>query len=58
VPTNSNAYMAILRKLVDLWRRASGAPQAGEVMNKTPAKKQAEQGTSVGSKRDQTPRRD
>jgi hypothetical protein len=56
VPTNSNAYMTILRKLVDLWRRASGAPQAGEVMNETPVKEQAEEGASRGSGRAQAHR--
>jgi hypothetical protein len=54
MPTNSNAYLKILRKLVELWRGASAPIQADEVMCKAPVKERAEEGTSKGSKRDQT----
>jgi hypothetical protein len=56
VPTNSNAYMRILRKLVELWRGASGAPQAGKIMNETHVKEQVEQVASRGKRRDQAHR--
>ena len=53
VPTNSNTYLKILQKLVELWRRAIPA------MNKTPVKEQAEEGPSKESGRDpNAPRRD
>jgi hypothetical protein len=56
VPTNSNTYLKILQKLVEIWRRAI---QADEVMNKTPVKEQAEEGPSKESGRDpNAPRRD
>jgi hypothetical protein len=54
MPTNSKAYLKILRKLVELWRGASAGIPADGVMNKSPVKKRSEQGTSRGSKRDQT----
>jgi len=56
VPTNSNAYMTILRKLVELWRGASDAPQAGKVMNETHVKERGEEGASRSSRRDQAHR--
>jgi hypothetical protein len=48
VPTDSNAYLKILRKLVKLWRGTSTGTQAGEVADETPAKEQAQRGTSRG----------
>jgi hypothetical protein len=51
VPTNSDTYMKILQKLVELWRRAI---QPDEVMNEAPVKEQEEEGASRGSERDQT----
>ena len=51
VPTNSNTYLKILQKLVELWRRAN--------MNETPVKEQAEEGPSKDSERgSNAPRRD
>jgi hypothetical protein len=50
MPTNSNTYLKILQKLVELWRRA-------EVMNKTPVKEQAEEGPSKDSERGSNSRR-
>jgi hypothetical protein len=44
VPTNSNTYLKILQKLVELWRRAN--------MNEPPAKQQLEEGASRGGERD------
>ena len=56
MPTSSNAYLEILRKLVEFWRGASAVIQADEVTNKTPVKEQAEEGASRDSGRDQTHR--
>jgi hypothetical protein len=56
VPTNSNAYMTILRKLVELCWGSSGALQAGKDMNETHVKEQAEEGASKGRRRDQAHR--
>jgi hypothetical protein len=51
MPTNSNTYLKILQKLVELWRRA-------EVMNKTPVKEQAEEGPSKDKRGSNSRRRD
>jgi hypothetical protein len=56
VPTNSNAYLKILRKLVEFWRGATDVMPADEVMNKTPVKEQAKDGASGDSARDRTHR--
>jgi hypothetical protein len=48
VPTNSDAYLKILRKLVELWWGASAAIQADEVMHETPVKEQTEEEASRG----------
>ena len=56
MPTSSNAYLEILRKLVEFWRGASAVIPADEVMNKTPVKEQAEDEASRDSGRDQTHR--
>jgi hypothetical protein len=65
VPTDPNAYLKILRKLVEFWRGTSTATQTGKVADKTPAKEQAQQGTFGSGGPDQThddatkkPRRD
>jgi hypothetical protein len=44
-PTNSDTYLKILQKLVELWRRAN--------MNETPGKEEQEEGASRGGERDQ-----
>jgi hypothetical protein len=46
VPTNFNAYLKTLRKLIELWRGANAPIQADEVMTETPMKERAEEGTS------------
>jgi hypothetical protein len=55
VPTLSNAYLKILRTLLKLRWGASTTTLASDVASKTPAKEQAQQGTS-GGEPDQTHR--